>query len=498
MMHDAPSGSSNGLPSSSSPPPRRAQFTYSTQRAEFTKPVPPGLLPVYCLPRGSVSSDGEDEDSIVDRLTEAMAVPHARIKNNGTAATGGTGELHQEEDDDDDGAAVATNAQNAALAEKSGINPISSLPRNGAGFERSLGKLHDVTKKAERSFVMARIAAFLGLQKRRNKPPSPRPSLATKDSSRSDSDSNLSALFVSLQADSRSTTITEDDCEVHCDAIEDEQQWPLKQGNRPLKYSKDGPHPTVPVDQPKRRFRQSRSRSLDVGMADARVSKTPETLLPLSDRASLTAEFRPRSTYSHSLDGESRGGRAVCVDGDLRLSSCTAGPVSLPPDCVLVRVCAVGLAEADKEMVMGSDGGRVVDGKDELKRAEEIVDQRRKEEYFIFDRSTLLGWSLYFGENKKDKEPALGWLSISSAKPLSTGGRKTSKIDGRRMVRNVSLPRPMQHGWETGDIPGQSFVGQVLEVGSGVDRSFADKNDWVVGLVDVRNVGLTAREFEIH
>jgi hypothetical protein len=191
------------------------------------------------------------------------------------------------------------------------------------------------------------------------------------------------------------------------------------------------------------------------------------------------------------MDDQSRRDQTICIDGNLWHSSYYSFPVSLPQNCLLVQVCAVGLDESDRQLAVASDASIL----DEANRIQETIRHgwiacKGHEGTPIcsgVNNSTLLKWTSEFGGKREEKESMLGWLSISSIRRLSTPDRKTPN-DRRRMVREVSRPKSVSR--ETGHIPGQSFVGRVLEVGSGVDKSFAARDDWVVGLVDIRKVGL--------
>jgi hypothetical protein len=119
-----------------SPSPRRTQFTFSTQRAEFTKPVPAALLPVY--PNfAQDSSDADDEASVVNMLTESMAMPQGQ--KDGPSAADWNSQLCYRNVD-----TMATVRQAALVrgfAEKSGISPTSIFTNLPLNRPISIGRL---------------------------------------------------------------------------------------------------------------------------------------------------------------------------------------------------------------------------------------------------------------------------------------------------------------------------------------------------------------------
>jgi hypothetical protein len=74
------------------------------------------------------------------------------------------------------------------------------------------------------------------------------------------------------------------------------------------------------------------------------------------------------------MDDQSKRGKSLSMDGSLWVPSY---PVSLPTNCLLVQVWAVGLDETDKQLVVGSDGS-VVDEAYSFKRSQEAPDQGQK------------------------------------------------------------------------------------------------------------------------
>jgi len=454
-----------------SPPPQRTQYTFSTQRAVFTKPVPAALLPIYPnFAQDLNSSDAEDEASIVNMLTESMATPQGR-KDDPSAADWNSQMGYRNVD------TMATVRQAVLVrgfAEKTGISPTSistNLSLNTADFDRSPGKIGNMEVQPEihSNSVMARFASFLGLKDRRGRqldksasnssvslmdasPPSASPFKYPKNSPlpsslRSDflkPSSSLSSSNSLCAGDDRNTimhAVIEDDRE----RVQLEPLGQAKKSKR-RKHGRDSSCTTCP-HQPKKFPRHLRSRSFDIGAH-----------LQASNQASLIpfAEVPPPHSRSRSMDVVlSRYGHNNFMDPSLRVSSFHAPPVIVPPNCVLIQVWAVGLDENDRRLVVGSHGC-VIDGVHNFKSSQEILPDRRR-------------------AKRREEE--------------TSDQQMTQKYNGKRIAREVSLPMTPEL-LEAECFPGQSFVGRVLGVGSVVKKSFAARDDWVVGLVDIRKVSL--------
>jgi hypothetical protein len=356
--------------------------------------------------------------------------------------------------------------------------------------------------------VMARFASFLGLKNRQErrldksasnasvslsdvslpvpspfKDPkySPLPSPLRSDFLRSNS--SLSFSNILYAGDAIRNMVIEDDCErVQLDPLG--QVDKSKRRKQDSSYTPATTHP-LPV-RPSLFPRHLRSRSLDTNRAH----------LHASNQTPFAVELPPPHSRSRSMDVQSRYGQNTFMDCSLRVSTSQAPPVIVPPNCVLVQVWAVGLDEDDRQLVVGSDGC-VIDGAHNFKSRQETPDLRRtkckegREEeiigYSIFNDPKLLGWSSDFWAKKKEKERVHGWTAASNVKPVSTSDQQTTqKYNGKRIAGEVSFQRLL----EAVCFPGQSFVGRVLGVGSVVEKSFAARDDWVVGLVDIRKVSL--------
>jgi len=482
-----------------SPSPCRTQFTFSTQRAEFTKPVPAALLPVYpTFAQDLNSSDADDEASMVNKLTKSVATPQGQ-KDDASATDWNSQIFYRDVD------TMATARQAALMrAEKSGTSSTSistSLSLNTADFDMSLGKIDNMKVQPENhsNSVMARFASFLGLKNRRKSAsnasvslsdvslPAPSPFKDPKYSPMPRSDflrSSSSLSFSNSLWDDRNTNmlaVIEDD-------RDREQLVPLGQANK-SKRRKRGqdssyisaatyPPPVRPIFFP----RHLRSRSLDISRAHLHQA----SLIPFAE------EVSPPHSRSRSMDIQSRYGQITFRDCSLRVSSSHPPPLSTPPNCVLVQVWAVGLDESDRRLVVGSDGC-VIDGAHNFEssqgtpnRKQTKRNERRQEAigYSIFDDPKMLGWSSEF---RAKNETVHGWFTASSVKPLSDQ-RTTQNYNGTRIAQIIS-PKPQQL-LEAECFPGQSFVGRVLEVGSVVEKSFATRGDWVIGLIDIRKVSL--------
>jgi hypothetical protein len=93
----------------------------------------------------------------------------------------------------------------------------------------------------------------------------------------------------------------------------------------------------------------------------------------------------------------------------------------------------------------------------------------------------------------KDRQPTPASTLDQKNQPSSTPTRQPSvksKSKPRLLPRTPSQP-PAPKPAEVGFIPGRSFVGRVLEVGWELGDEVIRKGEWVIGLVDVRKVGLS-------
>lgn len=477
------------------PLPSPRSCTFSSQRADFIKPVPVTLLPVY--PDFRQDFDSDDGTAIIDRSTDSMVTPQRQ--KIGSSSVEDASLVYQDID------AMATAAQTASmhgLAEKSGINSASNLTNQiTADLDRSPGKIVVKTRRKDHSnSFMSRIASFLGLWKKQERQLSfpnditeellPALSHTGKQkysplpfSLRCDlmKPGSASSAQNSLRSEDYRTknipVVVENDHKLPFDcATENEQLSHLGQAKESYSYP-------PPVRQWGLRHR--RSRSLDIGPVLARSGRAHvKPSSHVSDPGSLIASAPSFDSRSRSMDGLSRHGPNLSVDSSLWLSS-NLSPLSLPPNFVLVQVRAIGLDESGRRMVMGLDGSY------KFKRARQIIDQEWKDEAINDSPSNTS--TLDFATKKIKRGPTLGWFGFSRVKTVSKLDLQTRKENG--MARETSYAKSVSQ--EAGVIPGQSFVGRVLETGSVVDKSFAARHDWVIGLVDIRKVSLRLLYLEI-
>ena len=232
------------------------------------------------------------------------------------------------------------------------------------------------------------------------------------------------------------------------------------------------------VDLTRSGFAQTTMASVEVvrGLSGSSSFGSPSRkLMGLFRRGSVSSPRPPSGFNRGRSQSEDSGARKLqqphsSIESPLGFTSYRPPPKHVPSGSVLVQIWAVGVDEIDRKLVLGS-GASSGAGKESGSRPNGLSERPKFATHPI--------------------TPPRRTSSLRSTLGRLGGGQHTSAPSSPNSPNGsatlVGTP-PAAAGY----IPGRSFVGRILECGWEVSEEEGKRGDWVVGLLDVKKVGLRA------